>query len=143
MIDGFLKYRGNPLPRGSSCAGKFGDYSRISSWALPSIEAMVQAGMLAGDGKNVNPQNGATRAEVSVIVRRVMEFEASPERILPAEEPTTEPATTPVPETTVPETTVPETTVPEMTETAPTEPTQTTEPAEATTSPTEPTAEQP
>ena len=143
MIDGFLKYRGNPLPRGSSCAGKFGDYSRISSWALPSIEAMVQAGMLAGDGKNVNPQNGATRAEVSVIVRRVMEFETSPERMLPAEEPTTEPATTPVPETTVPETTVPETTVPEMTETAPTEPTQTTESAEETTSPTEPTAEQP
>ena len=143
MIDGFLKYRGNPLPRGNSCAGKFGDYSRISSWALPSIEAMVQAGMLAGDGKNVNPQNGATRAEVSVIVRRVMEFEASPERMLPAEEPTTEPATTPVPETTVPETTVPETTVPEMTETAPTEPTQTTESAEETTSPTESTAEQP
>ena len=143
MIDGFLKYRGNPLPRGNSCAGKFGDYSRISSWALPSIEAMVQAGMLAGDGKNVNPQNGATRAEVSVIVRRVMEFEASPERMLPAEEPTTEPATTPVPETTVPETTVPETTVPEMTETAPTEPTQTTDSAEETTSPTESTAEQP
>lgn len=143
MIDGFLKYRGNPLPRGSSCAGKFADYSRISSWALPSIEAMVQAGMLSGDGRNVHPQNGATRAEVSVIVRRVMEFEASADRMLAVEEPVTEPDAPPVPEATEPETTVPETTAPEMTEPAPTEPPQPTEPAEETTAPTEPAPTQP
>ena len=126
MIDGFLKYRGAPLSRGNSCAGIFADYDKISDWARSSIEAMVQAGMLAGDGKNVNPQDTATRAEVAAIVRRVMDYEASGagEVIQPEQEATepteTVPATQPV--ETAPAETVP---VTEPAETAPT-----TEPAE-------------
>lgn len=120
MIDGFLKYRGSALPRGSSCAGVFADYGSISGWARSSIEAMVQAGMLAGDGKNVNPRDTATRAEVAAIVRRVMDYEASGvgAAVQPQEEASlpTEPAETaqaesqPVTELVLEPETIPETT---------------------------------
>lgn len=75
VIHYFLNYRGNPLPAGSSCAGVFADYSAIQVWALPSVEAMVSAGLIQGDGTNVNPQGTATRAEVAKILCNLMDYE--------------------------------------------------------------------
>lgn len=77
IIDSFLTYRGNTLPRGASCSGKFGDYGMIHDWALSSVEALAQAGLLAGDGKNVKPISNATRAEVAAIICQMMDYEAA------------------------------------------------------------------
>lgn len=77
IIDRYLAYRGCPLPAGESIKGKFADYRKIAGWALDSIEAMVSAGMLGGDGVNLNPRGTATRAEVSAILNRVLDYEAA------------------------------------------------------------------
>ena len=145
VIDRYLEYRGCPLERGESCAKKFDDYGSISSWAVSSIEAMVSAGMLAGDGSNVNPRGNATRAEVATVLNRVLDYEAlmtpeaEPEEPTePSEEPSepsdpTEEPTEPSEEPTEPSE--------EPTEPAeePTEPSE--EPTEPTEEPTEPSEE--
>lgn len=77
IVDRYLAYRGHPLPEGESVKGKFADYGKIASWALHSIEAMVSAGMLSGDGVNVNPRGTATRAEVAAILNRMLDYEAA------------------------------------------------------------------
>ena len=84
VIDGYLTYRGNALPRGESCKGKFADYGKIQKWALSSVEAMVSAGLIQGDGKNVNPGGNATRAEVATVLSRMLDYEES---LTPEEEP--------------------------------------------------------
>lgn len=94
VIDGYLEYRGIPLERGPSCRGEFRDYSKISSWARSSLEAMVEAGMIAGDGTNVNPRGNATRAEVATILNRVLSYE---ETMIPEPPAETEPPTEPEP----------------------------------------------
>lgn len=88
VVDYFLAYRGNGLPAGGSCADVFADYERIAKWALPSVEAMVSAGLIQGDGRNMNPLGNASRAEVAVILTRVMDYEES---LVPEPEPETEP----------------------------------------------------
>ena len=77
VINYFLTYRGHALPAGSSCAGVFADYSKIHAWALPSVEAMVSAGLIQGDGTNMNPLGTATRAEVAKILCGMMDYEAA------------------------------------------------------------------
>ena len=132
VIDSYLEYRGCALPRGESCKGVFADYGKIARWAKDSVEALVSAGMLSGDGTNVNPTGSATRAEVSAILNRVLDYEASMQPEVPDEEP--EPDPTEPTDPSEPEPTEPE----EPTE--PSEPEETTEPSEPeeTTEPTEP-----
>lgn len=75
VIDGYLAYRGCPLARGESCRGLFSDYSRIGSWALSGVEAMVAAGLIRGDGGRMNPDGNATRAEVATVLSRMLDYE--------------------------------------------------------------------
>ena len=77
MIANFLSLRGNALPAAESCAPLFKDGSQIGPWALDSVSRVVGAGLMQGDdaGK-LNPQLGATRAEFSAVLCRVMEYEA-------------------------------------------------------------------
>lgn len=74
MIDRMFTYQGNTLPRGTSCAGKFADYGRIEKWAVSSMEALVAAGILEGDGKNIEPRSFATRAQVAAVLCRAMDY---------------------------------------------------------------------
>ena len=74
MIDRMFTYQGNSLPRGASCAGKFADYGRIEKWALSNVEALVAAGLLEGDGKNIEPRSNATRAEIAAVLCRAMDY---------------------------------------------------------------------
>ena len=157
VIDGYLKYRGCPLARGKSCKNVFSDYSRISSWALSSVEAMVAAGLIKGDNGRMNPGGNATRAEVATVLSRMLDYEQAhlpePEPTVPPTEapdptepaePTTEPTTAPTTAPTEPpvETTVPTEAPTEEPTTEPTAvPTEApTEPSEETTAPTEPEA---
>lgn len=75
IIDGYLAYRGCGLDRGSSCAELFSDSQEISSWALSSVEALVEAGLIRGSGSRVNPRGNATRAEVATVLSRMLAYE--------------------------------------------------------------------
>ena len=77
IIDSYLRYRGVPLERGASCADLFADYGRIQSWAISGVEALVAAGLMTGDGTNINPRGNATRAEVAAVLNRMLDYELS------------------------------------------------------------------
>ena len=54
---------------------QFGDNSQISSWARGSVAWAVGAGLIAGkDGGILDPQGGATRAEVATVLMRLDEY---------------------------------------------------------------------
>ena len=132
VIDGYLRYRGCPLARGKSCKGMFSDYKRIGSWALSSVEAMVAAGLIKGDGGRMNPAGNATRAEVATVLSRMLDYE---QEHLPQPEPTvhaTEAPTQPDPTKPAEPTTAPTA--------APTEPSVETAVPTETTAPSEPEA---
>ena len=139
VIDGYLAYRGCPLDRGRSCSGMFSDYQRISAWALSHVEALVESGLIRGDGSRMNPRGNATRAEVATVLSRMLDYELAQlpqpepsEPSVPETEPT-EPVTEPTEPVTTPEE---EPTEPSEETTAPTE--AATEPSEETTLPSEP-----
>lgn len=58
----------------------FADDEQISSWAKAEVEAMQQAGVLAGkDGNLFEPQKVATRAEAAAVLRRFVEVVIDPQ----------------------------------------------------------------
>ena len=58
----------------------FADHEQISSWSKAEVEAMQQAGVLAGkDGNLFEPQKAATRAEAGAVLRRFVEVVIDPQ----------------------------------------------------------------
>ncbi|TVY11751.1 S-layer homology domain-containing protein [Paenibacillus cremeus] len=49
----------------------FTDQAEIASYAVDSIAAMVQAGLVTGDGSRLNPHGETTRAEAAVLMYRL------------------------------------------------------------------------
>ena len=74
IVAGFLAWNGTPLHRGKDCSGQFGDYDQLAEWALESVEAMVAAGLIQGDGVNLNPNSGTNRAQFCVVLTRLVEY---------------------------------------------------------------------
>lgn len=74
IVASFLNWMEMPLEEGESCKKRFDDYDQIAEWALESVEAMVSAGLIQGDGKNLNPNAGANRAQVCVLLRRLEDY---------------------------------------------------------------------
>ena len=74
IVAGFLVWNGTPLHKGKSCEGQFGDYDQLAPWALESVEAMVTAGLIQGDGVNLNPNNGTNRAQFCVVLTRLVDY---------------------------------------------------------------------
>lgn len=130
MIVKFLAYRGNPLPDGADCRSRFKDGSKIAAWALKSVNAVVDAGLLQGYDGYLNPLNTATRAEFSTVLIRMMALDGSD---TPEEEEPTEPSEPAEPSEPTNPGEPPEETEP----TYPTEDTEPTDPSEET-DPTEP-----
>lgn len=57
----------------------FADNDKISAWAIKEVAAMQRAGIVRGkDGNRFDPQASATRAEVSVVLRRFVEVVIDP-----------------------------------------------------------------
>ena len=57
----------------------FTDSSQISPWAVKEVTAMQRAGIIKGKaGNQFDPQAGATRAEVSAVLRRFVELVIDP-----------------------------------------------------------------
>ena len=74
IVAAFLTWMETPLHRGESCEGQFGDYDQLAPWALESVEAMVSAGLIVGDGTNINPNMGTNRAQFCVVLTRLVEY---------------------------------------------------------------------
>lgn len=57
----------------------FADNDKISAWAVKEVAAMQRAGIIKGkDGNRFDPQENATRAEVSAVLRRFVEIVIDP-----------------------------------------------------------------
>ncbi|MNW25226.1 Endo-1,4-beta-xylanase A precursor [compost metagenome] len=50
----------------------FTDRGQISSWAATAVNEAWAAGLIQGDGKAFNPKNSVTRAEVAVMIQRLL-----------------------------------------------------------------------
>ncbi|MDP4097010.1 S-layer homology domain-containing protein [Paenibacillus sp. P96] len=50
----------------------FADAGKISSWAAAAVKEAWSAGLIEGDGKAFKPQNPVTRAEVAVMIQRLL-----------------------------------------------------------------------
>ena len=72
MIAGYLACTGEPLPEAESCRDRFPDGEKIDDWAIDSVSRVVAAGILQGDDLGLlDPQGGATRAQMATVLLRV------------------------------------------------------------------------
>jgi hypothetical protein len=74
IMNNYAKVMGIVLPkvRGEST---FADSAKIGTWARAAVENVLRAGIISGRSSNVfDPQDMATRAEVSVVLKRFMEL---------------------------------------------------------------------
>lgn len=54
-------------------AATFKDFSKVSGWAKSNVEWVGKVGLFQGDTeKNYNPQSNATRAEIAVVIERML-----------------------------------------------------------------------
>lgn len=53
-------------------AASFTDASQISTWATQAVDRAFTQGWIQGDGRKFNPKNAVTRAEVAVMVERLL-----------------------------------------------------------------------
>lgn len=64
---------GNTISADTSVLNKFEDKANISEYALESLAAMVNEGMVSGTGNNIEPKANTTRAQAAVIINRIYE----------------------------------------------------------------------
>ena len=50
---------------------KFADKPLISAYAVDSVAAVVNEGLIVGSGNNLNPLGNTTRAEAAVFIYRI------------------------------------------------------------------------
>ncbi|XID90519.1 S-layer homology domain-containing protein [Paenibacillaceae bacterium WGS1546] len=53
-------------------APRFDDAAQLASWAASSVNEAWTKGLIQGDGKRFNPKGQATRAEVAVMIKRLL-----------------------------------------------------------------------
>ena len=100
ILSAFLDWMQMPLTEGTSCEGMFADYDQIADWALESVENMVAAGLIQGDGTHLNPNDGANRAQICVLLQRLAAYIDS--YVPPMTEPTEPLPTDPLPTEPIP-----------------------------------------
>ena len=74
IVAAFLSWMEKPLYGGESCEGVFADYDEIAAWAIESVNHMVTAGLIQGDGVNLNPNAGTNRAQFCVVLTRLVDY---------------------------------------------------------------------
>ena len=74
LIDRTLRTISAPLPTApQSVLLSFSDNDRIADYALDAVAALVQSEIIKGDGTGINPLGNTTRAEMAVVVHRILE----------------------------------------------------------------------
>ncbi|MBR2013675.1 MAG: S-layer homology domain-containing protein [Clostridia bacterium] len=74
LIKRFVEaYRGSTANITFGNAATFNDFSKVSGWAKSNVEWVGKVGLFQGDTyKNYNPQSNATRAEIAVVIYRML-----------------------------------------------------------------------
>jgi hypothetical protein len=68
-----LQSVGSPLPAASqSVLLPFPDNAKIAEYAKDAVAALVQSGIITGDGTGINPLGNTSRAEMAVILYRIL-----------------------------------------------------------------------
>ncbi len=63
------------IPSGSSSdLRSFADRGMLSDYAAAAVASLVKAGIIKGDGTRINPRSNITRAEMAVILQRVLDL---------------------------------------------------------------------
>ncbi len=58
----------------SKTSNSFDDSSKVSSWASDCISYLIKHGVIVGSNGNINPKSNITRAEMAVILHRVLTY---------------------------------------------------------------------
>jgi hypothetical protein len=73
LIDRTLRTVGKGLPAApQSVLAPFADNANVSDYARDSAAALIQSGIIKGDGNGINPLGNTTRAETAVVVHRIL-----------------------------------------------------------------------
>jgi uncharacterized repeat protein (TIGR02543 family) len=73
-----LELKGITLSSGSmSDLSMFADAYNVSDYAVDAVSTLVKAGIIEGDGDNLNPKEKLSRAEMAVILYRVLQLETN------------------------------------------------------------------
>ena len=68
-----LDVLGKPFPAADqSVLSSFPDYAEVSDYAVDSVAALVQSGIIKGDDTGINPNGNTTRAEMAVVLYRIL-----------------------------------------------------------------------
>lgn len=59
---------------GTKDTGDFSDYSSVSTYAKDPLEYLIEHGVVVGDSGKINPKSNITRAEMAVILHRVLTY---------------------------------------------------------------------
>ncbi|MCQ6557159.1 Ig-like domain-containing protein [Paenibacillus mendelii] len=72
-----MKAAGKPIAEVSPSAvlNRFADKEKIASYASDGIAALVQSGLIQGDGVSIHPQDTLTRAEAAVMMYNMLSHE--------------------------------------------------------------------
>lgn len=70
-----LEMKNNTTLTGNTSAlDKFADKASISPYAVDSLAAMVEAGVVSGTGDNIQPKDNTTRAQAAVIICKILDL---------------------------------------------------------------------
>jgi len=74
MLYNYLSYKGYTLKASDENSQPFSDSASISGWAQNAVESMRRLGIILGKPGNLaDPQGNATRAECSMVLKRIIE----------------------------------------------------------------------
>lgn len=65
---------GSEITGNTDVLNKFNDKAEISAYAVESLAAMVDAGIVNGKGENIAPKDNTTRAESATIISMIMDY---------------------------------------------------------------------
>ena len=74
IVAGFLNWMNTPLHRAASCKNQFSDYAQVAPWAMESVDGMVAAGLIQGDGAKLMPNASTNRAQFCVVLTRLVDY---------------------------------------------------------------------
>lgn len=67
-----LQYLNVDIESNTAALNSFADQNQISSWAKDAVATLVSAGIMTGSNGRINPKANITRAEICVIMQKIM-----------------------------------------------------------------------
>ena len=54
----------------------FQDFAEVSDYAKEAVSALISAGLVNGKGEKIAPKDYTTRAEVAVLIKRILDYKS-------------------------------------------------------------------